>query len=63
MEVEPCATLYINRINEKVKPGVSKKMLNMLFSQYGKVLDINIGLGISRKGQVKRILRELLKTI
>ena len=44
-------TLYINNINEKVKKDVCKRMLNMVFSQYGKLLKITACSGIKLRGQ------------
>ena len=50
-EVAPNSCLYVNRINEKIKLDVVKKMLNMLFSQYGKVTSITAYSGYKTKGQ------------
>lgn len=49
----PQNTLYINNINEKVKKDVLKKTLCMLFSQYGRVVQIVACKGIKMRGQVK----------
>jgi RNA recognition motif-containing protein len=51
MEVVPSQTLYINNINEKVKIDVLKKMFYMVFSQYGKVVDIVAKKGLKMRGQ------------
>ena len=51
MDIIPSPTLYINNINEKIKKDVLKKMLYMLFSQYGKVVQITACKGIKLRGQ------------
>jgi RNA recognition motif-containing protein len=45
-------TLYVHNINEKVKKDVLKKMLYMLFSQYGRVIQVVACKGIKMRGQV-----------
>lgn len=52
MEGELHPTLYINNINEKIKKEPLKKLLYMLFSQYGKVRQIVACKGIKMRGQV-----------
>lgn len=56
MEIVPSQTLYINNINEKLSTEVLKRMLNMVFSQYGKVLDIIANKGLKKRGQVCHLL-------
>jgi RNA recognition motif-containing protein len=51
MEIVPSQTLYINNVNEKIKSDVLKKMLYMIFSQYGKVVDIIAKKGLKLRGQ------------
>ena len=51
MEPVPSCTLYINNINEKIKQDVVKKMLYMVFSQYGKVTDVIAKKGLKLRGQ------------
>eukprot|EP01031_Cornospumella_fuschlensis_P024747 gene24747-29903_t len=51
MESTALNTLYVNNINEKVKKNVLKKMLYMLFSQYGKVIQVVACKGIKLRGQ------------
>jgi RNA recognition motif-containing protein len=51
MEFKPSQTLYINNINEKTKIDVLKKMLYMMFSQYGKVVDLIAKKGTKLRGQ------------
>lgn len=60
MDTAPSETLYINNINEKVKKNVLKKMLYMLFSQYGKIIDIVACKGLKRRGQVSGYLMKHL---
>jgi U1 small nuclear ribonucleoprotein A len=43
--------LYVNNLNEKIKVDVVKKMLNMLFSQYGRVKSVTAYSGYKTKGQ------------
>lgn len=52
MENPPSQTLYVNNINEKVKKNVLKKLLVMLFSQYGRVLQVVACKGLKLRGQV-----------
>eukprot|EP01033_Poteriospumella_lacustris_P007344 gene7347-5281_t len=51
MEADPHPTLYINNINEKIKKDALKKLLYMLFSQYGKVRQIIACKGLKMRGQ------------
>lgn len=48
-------TLYLNNLNEKISKPVLKKMLYMLFSQYGKVVEIQASKGLKLRGQVIKI--------
>lgn len=50
---EPNQTIYINNINEKIKKPVLKKVLYMLFSQYGRVQQIIACKGLKLRGQVR----------
>ena len=52
-EIAASQTLYINNINEKVKKLELKKSLYMLFSQYGKVIEIIACKGLKLRGQVR----------
>jgi hypothetical protein len=52
MDIKPTQTLYINNIQEKLKKDVVKKMLYMVFSQYGRVIQITACKGIKLRGQV-----------
>jgi RNA recognition motif-containing protein len=60
MEIEPSPTIYINNLNEKIKKDVLKKLLYMLFSQYGKVRQIVACKGVKLRGQVKLLISELI---
>eukprot|EP01039_Chlorochromonas_danica_P006153 gene6153-6780_t len=51
METTPSNTLYINNINEKIKKNALKKMLYMVFSQYGRVIQIIACKGLKMRGQ------------
>ena len=48
----PNQTIYINNLNEKLKKDVLKKSLYMLFSEFGKILEINISKANKLRGQV-----------
>ena len=52
MDIVPSNTIYVNNINEKVKKNVLKRMLSMVFSQYGKVIQIVACKGLKLRGQV-----------
>lgn len=52
MEEAPSQTLYVHNLNEKIKKDVVKKMLYMLFSQYGKVDQVVVCKGAKLRGQV-----------
>jgi len=52
MEAQPTQTLYVNNINEKVKKNVLRKLLAMLFSQYGRVIQVIASKGLKLRGQV-----------
>ena len=51
-------TLYINNINEKVKNDLMIKMLYMIFSQYGKVVNIFASRKKGLRGQAWVTFRE-----
>ena len=53
MEEAPSQTLYVHNLNEKIKKDVVKKMLYMVFSQYGKVDQIVVCKGAKLRGQVR----------
>ena len=52
MEETP-QTLYVNNLPEKVSKSSLKNSLYMVFSQYGKVIEIVACKGIKLRGQVK----------
>lgn len=54
MATEPNQTLYVHNLNEKLKKDALKKLLYMVFSQYGKVLEISARKGLKMRGQVYR---------
>lgn len=58
MEATPSNTLYINNINEKIKQDVVKKMLYMVFSQYGRVTDVIAKKGLKLRGQAWVVFEE-----
>lgn len=49
--LEPKNTLYINNLNEKVPINEMRQILYIMFSKYGKVLDIIIKRNIILRGQ------------
>ncbi|KAE8665482.1 U1 small nuclear ribonucleoprotein A [Hibiscus syriacus] len=50
-EIPPNMTLYINNLNEKIKPDQLKKSLHAVFSQFGKILDVLAFKTLKHKGQ------------
>lgn len=55
----PIETLYINNLNEKVNLEVVKKMLYMVFSQYGPVVEIIAHKGVKLRGQAWVVFRDV----
>ncbi|KAJ3505126.1 hypothetical protein NLJ89_g7577 [Agrocybe chaxingu] len=49
--VTPCETLYIQNLNEKIKPDVLKTSLRGLFKVYGEVLDVVAHNNLRMRGQ------------
>lgn len=49
--LQPRETLYLNNINEKVNTDLVKRMLYMVFSQYGKVQEVIAKRGNKTRGQ------------
>ena len=47
----PSKQLYINNLNDKLKPDALKKQLYLLFSQYGRVTQIVASKGTKLRGQ------------
>jgi len=60
MEAVPNQTIYISNLNEKIKKNALKKILYMLFSQYGKVLQIVACKGIKMRGQAWVVFNEVM---
>jgi U1 small nuclear ribonucleoprotein A len=50
-EVTPNQTIYINNLNEKVKLDELKKSLNAVFSQFGKIVEVQAFKTLKHKGQ------------
>mmetsp|Transcript_3203 Transcript_3203/g.3477 ORF Transcript_3203/g.3477 Transcript_3203/m.3477 type:complete len:223 (+) Transcript_3203:60-728(+) len=57
---EPNPTIYINNINEKIKKQALKKLLYMLFSQYGKVVQIIACKGLKMRGQAWVVFQDVV---
>ena len=57
--VSPNETLYINNINEKIKPDLLRENLYYLFIQFGDVLEINIRKSKKMRGQAFIIYKEV----
>ncbi|KAJ3574354.1 hypothetical protein NP233_g1820 [Leucocoprinus birnbaumii] len=51
VEESPCETLYIQNLNEKVKPQVMKATLRGLFKSYGEILDVVAHNNLRMRGQ------------
>lgn len=49
--VVPSSTLYINNLEDSLNKNVLKKNLYLLFSQYGKVVDVVACKGLKLRGQ------------
>jgi len=49
--LEPNQTLYINNINEKIDKKILKNSLYMIFSQFGKIVEIVACKGLKLRGQ------------
>ena len=47
----PCSTLYVHNLNEKIQLYTLKKMLYMLFKQFGNVVEIRASKGNKKRGQ------------
>ena len=50
-EEQACETLYIQNLNEKIKPEVLKASLRGLFKSYGEVLDVVAHNNLRMRGQ------------
>ncbi|KAF9006627.1 hypothetical protein BDQ17DRAFT_1423486 [Cyathus striatus] len=50
-EEQACETLYIQNLNEKIKPEVMKASLRGLFKSYGEVLDVVAHKNLRMRGQ------------
>ena len=59
MEILPTQTLYVNNINDKLKTDVLKKLVYMIFSQYGKVADIVAKKGLKNRGQAWVVFQDI----
>ena len=51
----PNQTIYINNLNEKLKKDILKKSLYMIFSEFGKIIEINTSKANKLRGQVIKI--------
>jgi len=49
--IPPANTIYVNNLNEKIKPEDLKKALRAVFNQFGNICDIVAMKSIKRKGQ------------
>ena len=57
--VPPNETLYVNNINEKIKPDLLRENLYYLFIQFGDVLEINIRKSKKMRGQAFIVYKEV----
>ena len=59
--MQPCNTLYVNKLNEKVKIPELKECLFEIFSEHGNVLDIVADSSYKRKkrGQAFVVFEEI----
>jgi len=58
-DTPPSQTIYINRLNEKVKKDVLKKALYECFSQFGPVLDVVCMKTIKMRGQAFVVFKDV----
>ena len=47
----PNQTIYVNNLNEKLKKDVAKKSLYMIFSEFGKITEVNVSKANKLRGQ------------
>lgn len=47
----PSQTIYINNLNEKLKKDATKKSLYMIFSEFGKITEVNVSKANKLRGQ------------
>jgi U2 small nuclear ribonucleoprotein B'' len=59
MDIRPNHTIYINRLNEKIKKEELKRSLYYLFSQFGQILDVVAMKTMKARGQAFIIFKEL----
>lgn len=59
MDIRPNHTIYVNRLNEKVKKEELKRSLYYLFSQFGHIIDIIALKTIKARGQAFIIFKDL----
>jgi RNA recognition motif-containing protein len=50
-DIPPCATVYVNNLNEKIKKDELRKSLSAIFTQFGKIIDINCAKTYTLRGQ------------
>jgi len=58
-DIPPCATVYVNNLNEKVKKEELKKSLYHVFSQFGNILEIVAQKTFKMRGQAWIIFEDL----
>jgi len=58
-DVPPNQTIYVNRLNEKIKKDVLKKALYECFSQFGPVLDVVCMKTIKMRGQAFVVFKDV----
>lgn len=59
MDIRPNHTIYVNRLNEKIKKDELKRSLYYLFSQFGHIIDIVAMKTIKMHGQAFIIFKDL----
>ncbi len=47
----PSQTIYVNHINQKIKPNVLKEHLQTIFSKYGTILELHVRKSYKTRGQ------------
>ena len=49
--IPPSYTLYINNLNQSIKPNKLKQSLQTVFSVYGKIIDVHVRKSLDMRGQ------------
>ena len=59
----PIETIYVNNLNERIKPDELKRSLYCCFSQFGPILDIVAWKSYKMRGQAFVVLLPTVRTV